>query len=74
MIHLMNLNQHCLYHGLLNSSGTHLNRFTIRAMVGRRIVHFGITDDEKNVARRRVAAEQTTIICFVVAISAVAEN
>jgi hypothetical protein len=47
MIHVMNLNQHCLYHGLLYSTGTHLNPFTIFAKVGRRDVHFGITDNEK---------------------------
>ncbi len=43
----MNLNQHCLYHGLLYSSGIHLNCFTILAMVGIHDVHVGITDYEK---------------------------
>ena len=43
----MNLNQHCLYHGLLYSSCTHLNNFTIKASVGKRSVYVGITDHEK---------------------------
>jgi hypothetical protein len=43
----MNLSQHCLYHGLLHSSGTQLNNFTILARVGLHDVHVGITDYEK---------------------------
>jgi hypothetical protein len=43
----MSLNQHCPYHGLLYSSGIHLNCFTILAMVDNYDVHVGITDYEK---------------------------
>ena len=61
----MNLNQHCLYHGLLYSSGTHLNCFTIVARVGSRYVHVGITDNEKkpNTKKSSRRASQYHMYC-----------